>query len=329
MKVTKIFDMRRMRVDLVLAIIVTLFFAMAGRAAAVPETTGVRITDVTTSSFSVVWMTDMPTDPSVEVYADSSMSVRLTDKLAIAAMPAGSSEVAQAAKGKGIMKVRVSGLSAATRYYAKTVTRDPMNPSSAGYSPLYEVVTASKVVPYRAMGTELQELSNDLSAFSVYVRPSGAGSKPGIGDIIIFDIEGSPYPLSVFAGDWISAPEGILDLNNLFDANGVSLEIAGGERIVITVYRGIALSALTHYRKSPLKSAMVNVANPLRGFFADINLDGRVDNGDFAEFRKHYRTIKDDAFYNPDYDFVEDPEGKVDARDFSRFSREYGRTNVQ
>jgi len=39
--------------------------------------------------------------------------------------------------------------------------------------------------------------------------------------------------------------------------------------------------------------------------------------------------MPDDASYNPDFNFIEDPESKVDVRDFSRFSQEYGRQNVQ
>jgi hypothetical protein len=74
---------------------------------------------------------------------------------------------------------------------------------------------------------------------------------------------------------------------------------------------------------------MVYVVDPLKGFFADVNLDGRVDDLDFAEFRKHYRTSPDDTNYNPDFNFVEDAEGKVDVREFSKFSKEYGRTDVR
>jgi hypothetical protein len=74
---------------------------------------------------------------------------------------------------------------------------------------------------------------------------------------------------------------------------------------------------------------MVYVVEPVKGFFADINLDGKVDDEDFAAFKAQYRTSSNDPSYNPDFNFVDDPEGKVDARDFSKFSKEYGRTNVE
>src|SRR6266508_3757732 len=47
---------------------------------AVPETVSTRVTDVTPSSFSVVWMTNVPAEPDVEVYADQTMSMRMTDR---------------------------------------------------------------------------------------------------------------------------------------------------------------------------------------------------------------------------------------------------------
>lgn len=304
-------------------------FLSASQALAVPETVSVRITDVTTSSFSVVWMTDVSADPAIEVYSDSSMTNKITDKLLITSMPAGSQKVISAARGRGIMKVRVSGLSSSTKYYVRTVTKDPANPQSIGYSSIYEVITASKVMPYKYTDNKPEGFANDLSSFRVYIRPSDKDPEPGLGDLIVLEGDGSLYPLSAFAGDWINAPEGIIDLNNLFGLDSRSLDISGGEKIILRIYRGGGLSTLTHYRKASQDSNMVQVYEPVEGFFADINLDGKIDDEDFAEFKKQYRTLPDDVTYNPDFDFVEDTEGKVDAREFSKFSKEYGRTDVK
>ncbi|TAL27070.1 MAG: hypothetical protein EPN94_02075, partial [Nitrospirae bacterium] len=92
-----------------------ILLALASNAFAVPETASVRITDVTPTSFSVVWMTDVAADPEVEVYSESSMTNQITDKFIVTRMPAGSQKVAVAAKGRGIMKVRVSGLSPSSK----------------------------------------------------------------------------------------------------------------------------------------------------------------------------------------------------------------------
>lgn len=306
-----------------------LHFAFATASLAVPETNEVRVTDVTVSSFSLVWMTDVAADAGVEVYADKSMLQRVTEGLVITPMPAGSSTAAQAARTKGIMKAQVSGAQPATTYYARAVTKDPANPDSAGYSALQEVKTAATVALYRTVNSTAQGLSNDLVAFRVYVRPADQAAEPRLGDLVILEAHESPYPISAFAGDGALSPEGILDLNNLFGADGSSLAVSGGEIITLRIYRAGGLSTLSHYRRAPQNSAVVSVTSPLKGYFADINLDGKVDDQDFAEFKSHYRTAANDTTYNPDFNFVEDPEGKVDVRSFGKFSKEYGRTNVQ
>lgn len=314
-----------------ITIAVLMSLAWAGSVFAFPETVSVRVTDVTASSFALVWMTDVAATPGVEVYSDVAMTNRLTDSVTITPMPDAPQEVAAAARTKRIMKVRIAGLTSNTRYYARTVTADPADPASIGYSVLQPVTTASAVVPYiTATDGTLQGVANDLVAMKVYIRPSEAnGGAPGQGDLILLETPLSPNPVSAFVGAGTAAPEGTIDLNNLFGQDLTSLAIQGGEKAVLTVYRGGALATLSHYRKLPVNSSMVAVGEPVKGFFADINLDGKVDELDFAEFRKQYRTGADDAIYNPDYNFVEGSGGKIDAQDFARFAREYGRVDVQ
>lgn len=305
------------------------FCTLAEPALAVPETAAVRITDVTPSSFSVVWMTDAAADPSVEVYADNSTQQRVTDGILLTPMPAGSAKVAQAAQQKGIMKVRVSGLLPAATYYVRTVTKDALNPDSVSYSSLQQVTTASSVLLYGNVNGSVQGFANDLVAFPVYVRLADVTAEPGLGDLVIIEEQSGLYPISSFVGDGALSPEGILDLNNLFGSDGASLSVTGAEKMTLSIYRAGNLSTLTHYRKAAQNSNSVSVAGLLSGFFADINLDGKVDDQDFMLFKAHYRSMHDDTIYNPDYNFVDDPESKVDVREFSKFSKEYGRTDVQ
>ncbi|MBI1921558.1 MAG: fibronectin type III domain-containing protein [Geobacter sp.] len=307
-----------------------ILFAVAGNALAVPETVSVRVTDVTTSSFAVVWMTDVAAAPNVEVYADSAMTDRLADAITVTPMPDAPQGVAAAARSRGIMKIRVTGLAPNTRYYVRTVTVDPADPASIGYSGLQEVTTASSVVPYQRIedGT-LQGFANDLLTMKVYIQPADKDAVPGEGDLVILETPASSHPVSAFVGAGTVAPEGVLDLNNLFGLDMASLDILGGEKAVLSVYRGGTLSTLLHYRRLQADAGTVAAGEPAKGFFADFNLDAKVDDQDFAEFRKQYRTIPDDAAYNPDYDFVADPAGKIDAQDFARFAREYGRSQVE
>lgn len=306
-----------------------IFCVFALPAFAVPETASVRVSDVTTSSFSLVWITDIPADPSVEVYSDNSMQQRITEGVLITSMPAGSSKVAQAARARGIMKVRVSGAQPATTYYVRTVTRDSRNPDNVSYSPVQQATTASNVVLYRNVNNSPQAFANDLVAFPVYIQPSDASPEPGLGDLILVEEQGTAYPVTAFVGDGVVSPEGVLDLNNLFGADGTNVNIFGSEKMTVRIYRAGTLSTLTHYRKAPQNTSTISVAGLLKGFFADINLDGKIDDQDFLLFKAQYRSLRDDVIYNPDYNFVDDPDGKVDVREFSAFSKEYGRTNVQ
>lgn len=303
-----------------------LCFLLTPAAFAVPETNAVRVTDVTASSFSVVWMTDVAADASVEIYADKSMQQRVTEGF-VFSTPTGSA--AQAGRAKGIMKVQVTGTQPATTYYARTVTTESANPLSVSYSSLQQVTTASSVALYLTRNNVAQGISNDILSFPVYVRPIEQGADPRLGDLIVLDVQGSSNSVSAFVGDGTVSPEGLLDFNNLFGADGTSLAVAGGEVIALRIYRGGNLSTLTHYRKAPQNSTAVSLANPLKGFFADINLDGNIDDADFQAFKAQYRTGPNDPAYNPDFNFISDPTGTVDIRDFGKFSKEYGRTNVQ
>ncbi|HBG08227.1 MAG: hypothetical protein A2075_13290 [Geobacteraceae bacterium GWC2_58_44] len=297
---------------------------------ALPETVSVQLTDVTPSSFSVAWMTDVPAVPDVELFADAAMATRLSNGTTVTPMPDAPPMVADAARSNGIMKVRVSGLSPDTGYFVRTVTRDPAAAGSVNYSPLMQVTTAKEVLPYRpaADGT-LPAFSNDLLTMKVFLRAGAAAEQPGLGALIILSSGAAAYPVSAFAGAGVSAPGGALDLANLFGPELTSYLVRGGERVLLSVYRGGTLATLEHYRRLPAPGQAVAVVEPVPGFFADLDLDGRIDGADFERFRKQYRSVATDSSYNPDFDLVPDAEGRVDARDFARFAREYGRTDVK
>ena len=312
--------------------VLTLVLGIAwhGMAWAVPELTGVRVCDVTPGSFAVVWQTDLAAEPELELYEDAAMSQRITEGVQVTAMPDLPAAVADAAKKKGIMKVRVSGLAANRTVYLRAVTRDPANSASVGYSPVQSATTTKEVRPYRvAADGSLPPLSNSMLAVRIYIRPNDLSEVPGLGDLVVLESPATAWPVSAFVGAGAVSPEGVLDLNNLFGKDLYSLEVKGGEKAQLRIYRGNTLATLYHYRRFPSNGDGVSVGMPVKGFFADINLDGSVDEQDLAEFRAYYRTGPQDTAYNPDFNFVEDPDGKVDVQDFVRFAREFGRTNVE
>jgi len=310
--------------------IICMLFAVTRIAWALPDTVRIQVTDVTTSSFSLVWMTNVAATPGVEIYSDPSLTIRIDDKVVVTPMPDATAEAADSARSKGVMKVRVAGLSPNTFYYARAVTIDPVDPLNVGFSPVQQVLTEVASVPYTtASDGSLQAFGNDLMSFKVFIKPADQSAKPGLGDLLLLEAAASPYPVSAFVGTGTVSSEGIVDLNNLYGENRQSMYVQGGERAVLRVYRGETLSALLHYRWLPVNSQTVAVQEPVKGFFADYNLDGKVDGSDFEEFRSHFRTAPNDTAYNPDFNVIDDPEGKVDARDFARFAHEFGRVNVK
>ena len=303
--------------------------ALCRSAMAVPDTVSARVTDVTTTSLSMVWMTDVPAEPALEIYADAGMAAPVSEGIVVTSMPDATPATLAAARSNGIMKVRVTGLAGGTPYFVRSVTRDPANPASVGYSALQEVTTATEVRPYAtAQDGSMNGFSNDLSTMKVYIRPSDQNALPGLGNLLILETSASAYPLSAFIGNGVTAPEGVIDLNNLFGSNRISQVVNGGEISQLRFYRGGALSTLLHFRRIASNSGVGTSMEPVKGYFADLNLDGKVDDADFESFRNQYRTAPDDPAYNPDYKFVQTPSGKVDAQDFTRFSREYGRADV-
>lgn len=265
----------------------------------------------------------------MEVYSDVGMTTPVTEGVAFIPMPDATPATIAAARSNGVMKVRATGLASGTHYFVRSVTRDSADPTSVGYSSLQEVITAAEVRPYvTALDGSLKGFSNDLSTMKVYIRPSDQSAAPGLGNLLLLETPTSPYPLSAFIGDGVTAPEGVIDLNNLFASDRFSQMVNGGEISQLRFYRGGALSTLVHYRRIATNTGNGSPVDVVKGYFVDLNLDGKVDDADFDAFRNQYRTGPDDQAYNPDYKFVPTPSGRVDAQDFTRFAREYGKTDV-
>ena len=317
------------KMKLLYKVYLLMLLCLSAPAYAAPELAGERVTDVTTSSFSVVWMTNVADDSGIEVASNSSMTNLVNDSVEIWPMHGISGPISDAARSNGILKATVTGLDSGTTYYVRVVARNPSNHAEIAYSPVLAATTEVKVTPFKYDGGVARGISNDLKEFPVYLRPSEVTALSGLGNLVILEADGASYPVTVFTGEGAQSPGGLVDLNNLFGTDGTSLDLVGGEKLLIRVYKGDLLHTLTHFRKVQTNSGLIYVSEPERGFFADINVDGNVDNSDFEYFRAQYRALPEDENYNPDYNFVNDEEGKVDIREFSKFALEYGRTGVE
>ncbi|PNU20707.1 hypothetical protein C2E25_05665 [Geothermobacter hydrogeniphilus] len=315
-------------------LLLCLFLGVAGSARAVPEIVSLRVADVTPTSLSLVWMTNVPADPDVEIYADPGMAEPLNEQIRVQPYGAVPGMVAAAAKAKGIFLVRLLGLRPDTSYYLRAVTRESGVTDSVAYSDLLEVRTAATVLPYRRTsdGT-LVPTANDLLSFRVYIRPAErTASLSGLGDLLLLENESGHAPIAAFVGEGVTSPEGVVDLNNLYGLDLQSLFFSGGEKVTLRVYRGNTLSVLTHLRRLPVPGGLLQVAAAQRGFnAADLNLDGQVDYQDFVLFKERFDLGANDGAYNPDYDFVVmaageiSAEDRVDVKDFAWFAGQYGK----
>lgn len=291
------------------------------------ETVSLRIVDVTPISFSVVWMTNVEGVPNIDVYSDVTMQNKINKNVKIIPYIDLSQELQGLARQKGIMKITVTGLNPDSTYYFNAITSDEAT-GLTDYSTLTSATTASKILTYSIDDVQKKyTFTNNLATFNIFLPPSDDGILLGKGSLILLDTDTSLYPLSAFIGNEINAPEGYIDLNNLFNIAGTSLQVFDGSRTKLLVYRGTTFSTLLHYRKISVHAGSGMVEDVVKGFFADINLDGNVDVIDFELFKEHYMLEANDISFNPDFDFYKT--NKVDVFDFSKFSKEYGRIDVE
>jgi len=124
----------------------SLFFLLVLPVAAyggVPEVNHVMVTDVTTTSFSVIWAANEASTAGLEVYADENGSSQIVDAV-ITAHPieCGDETIKAAAEDNGVMKVMVTGLEPDTTYYFMTITTSKSSldttydPSAAPFIPV-------------------------------------------------------------------------------------------------------------------------------------------------------------------------------------------------
>ena len=190
----------------------------------------VRVTDVTTVQFAVVWGTSEAATGTVKVFADADGTIPVSEALINL-----ESSAHPPAEDMGVIKVRVSKLQPNKNYYFQiesttkaggTVARYPEEP------PFMSVMTERATTLVR----------NDVLAQQISI---GVG-KSTQGTLIIATVEQADHPVTGWAGNGV--PEGwvAIDTNNFYDKDTHSnLELVGGEPITLTYFCGSLGSVVT------------------------------------------------------------------------------------
>ena len=191
----------------------------------------VYVTDVTPSSFTVVWIDEANATGSIDLYsnvlgtlpvADAVYQDQFTDSNNIS--------LANQARVNGVLRVRVSNLSANTPYFFKL----NYNNSAPGVLPVSGPLFAVKTLLNNAA------VSNESITIDV-LEPDGLTAARGT--ILLAQVDGSPYPVSHLVGDATADKTAVVNLSNLF-ASGVNRELLGGEGLELIVLGGNQSRAL-------------------------------------------------------------------------------------
>jgi len=230
----------------------SLFFLLVLPVAAyagVPEVSNVMVTDVTTTSFSVIWAASEPSTANLEVYEDEAGTV-MAAYAVITPHPieSGDDTIKTAAEDNGVMKVRATGLAPDTTYYFMTITTSKSTEETTDYpdaAPFISVTTESETVRTYESGGDVLPFSNDLIIEPCYLDD---GTTFAEGTLLLATVAGGSHPITAFVGDGVDSPYAIIDLNNVFSRNTYeNLDLSQGLNLTFLNFRGLlGNSIVTH-----------------------------------------------------------------------------------
>lgn len=267
------------------------FFPLNKSIAAGPTVNEIRVADVTTRSFSAIWIAGEPSTANLLVYDAPACNVPVS----------GINVSSQGNDSTGVIKATVTGLAPATTYCFQTettskgtseVTVSPATPQS--------VTTESQTTRTYLQNTSILPFGNDLIYHPVYTYLQS----PGAGDILMAYINGGSYPLSAWVGDGMPTPDTLIDLNNLYALSArENMNLHGDERLRLVEVRGAGGCTLERWRKIPIDAELVSVKPPDPCFDkADLNCDNSVTILDVLRDVGGYNTATGDYCYNSDLD---------------------------
>lgn len=203
-----------------------LLFCIRQADAAGPSVSDIQVSDVTPKSFTVFWITGEPSNAGLKIYkADCST---LLDGLPLEPIGSGS---------KGVLQIRVSGLSANTGYCFQTLTiSNSTGEITLAPSVPVSVTTEKRISRLGVNGDDNVVFTNDLVRVPPVYIPNPADTDNGI--LVTLSVLGGKGkgPVTVPLG---GQPAGYLNLNNLFAAQtSENLNLTGGERALLTEFHG-------------------------------------------------------------------------------------------
>ena len=292
--------------------------------AGLPMVSEMTVTDVTTRSFSVIWIASEPSTPDVVVYDDADGLVE-TLGVQTSAHPLNNENAAirTSAEDMGVMKVRVTGLLPDTTYYFRTQTTSKSTSEttlSPVSSPLPDATTQMRTTRTEWSGETAIPFTNDLIVYASTLLDS---TPPAGGILLVASVDGAGAPVSGFVGDGVPSPLAVVDLNNLFTADThETMPLAGGETLTLTQVMGSAGTATTTHT-IPMNNQLGEIKYPeALSCPGDTDGDLDVDGVDLITLARSLYTTSGDTAYNPDADFNLD--GAVDETDLTDLVARFG-----
>lgn len=228
----------------------SLFFLLVLPVAAyggVPEVSNVMVTDVTTTSFSVIWAASEESIAGLKVYADENGTV-LDAVITPHPIESDDDTIKTAAEDNGVMKVRVTNLEPDITYYFMTITTSKLTDDTTDYpvaAPFMSVTTESETVRTYESGGNILPFSNDLIIEACYLND---GVTHADGTLLLATVAGGSHPITAFVGDGVDSPYAIIDLNNIFSRDTYeNLDLAQGLNLTLLNFRGMDGNSIVTY----------------------------------------------------------------------------------
>lgn len=285
-----------------------------------PGVSDLIVTDVTPTSFSVVWTASEPSTADLDVFRDVN-GFQTADEAVIVPHPldSGDAAIREAAETNGVMKVRVTGLQPDTIYFFRTVTasKDSAEPGVNTYpdsGPYPHVITQGKINRILDLAGSFMPFANDILVRECF---QDDGVTPADGTLLLAYVHGCQYPLSSFAGDGIGLPYARIDLNNAFsESQFENISLSGKESVFLVQYMGLN-GQIREMTGLPCNDMQIQNREPefkdlCQGDFTG---DGRIGAQEIHSFSKEF-ALQYDPGSNPSPVWGDlNRDGQVDGRD--------------